>query len=168
MKPYLNEREASEYCGCSKAHFIAKWKPNLEPRKMRGILYYRAYDIDSYIKGLIEAEDTIYRRAAQYIHRNSKKRARLKEIEYDLMPDIIEDMMKVGAWRCAVTNMSFDFTPVKNGVRRPWFPSLDRIDSDKGYTRDNCRVVCIAANTAMNVWGESVLLEMAKGIYEEC
>ena len=39
--------------------------------------------------------------------------------------------------------------------------SLDRIDSSKGYTVENCRLVCTAVNLAMNEWGEDVLERIA-------
>lgn len=43
----------------------------------------------------------------------------------------------------------------------PYAPSIDRKDSTKGYTRENCRIVCAAANFAMNTWGDEVLSVMA-------
>lgn len=46
--------------------------------------------------------------------------------------------------------------------RRPLAPSIDRIDSSLGYTRQNCRIVCAAVNYAMNVWGEDVLWRLFK------
>ena len=45
-------------------------------------------------------------------------------------------------------------------------PSIDRINATKGYTKDNVRIVCLAANVAMMQWGENVLYIMAQSIYE--
>lgn len=44
---------------------------------------------------------------------------------------------------------------------RPFMPSIDRTNSAKGYTAGNCRLVCVAANFAMNEWGQGVLHKLA-------
>ena len=45
-------------------------------------------------------------------------------------------------------------------ARRPFAPSLDRIDSSGGYTRDNTRLVCQAVNFALNAFGEDIFREV--------
>lgn len=45
--------------------------------------------------------------------------------------------------------------------------SLDRIDSAKGYTYDNIRIVCWAINAAMGPWGEDVLRGIIKSWIEK-
>lgn len=45
---------------------------------------------------------------------------------------------------------------------RPFTPSFDRIDSSKGYTADNTRVVCLALNLAMNQWGEENIRRLSR------
>jgi hypothetical protein len=48
---------------------------------------------------------------------------------------------------------------------RAWnAPSLDRIDSTKGYTRENTRVVLYALNVMANTWGPERILEIASAI----
>lgn len=63
-------------------------------------------------------------------------------------------------WRCAVTSTPFTLyrEPVSN--RSPLAPSIDRIDNTKGYETGNVRLVCVAANYAMNQWGEEPLRVM--------
>lgn len=41
-------------------------------------------------------------------------------------------------------------------MRRPWAPSVDRIDSSFGYVEDNVQLVCVAANFAKGEWSENV------------
>ena len=56
--------------------------------------------------------------------------------------------------RCAVSGLEFSETQVGGGkARRPYAPSLDRIDPRRGYEPDNVRLVCAVANFAMNAWG---------------
>jgi hypothetical protein len=65
-----------------------------------------------------------------------------------------EDLMT--AWercegRCAVSGFEFSEAHVGGGrARRPYAPSLDRIDPRRGYEPDNVRLVCGVANFAMN------------------
>jgi hypothetical protein len=58
--------------------------------------------------------------------------------------------------RCAVTGVAFEF----EGKRNPFRPSLDRIDSSRGYEPGNVRLVTLAANLAMSNWGDETLLKM--------
>lgn len=49
-------------------------------------------------------------------------------------------------------------------ARRPYAPSLDRIDPGRGYEPDNVRLVCAVANFAMNAWGLEPVLHMARAM----
>jgi hypothetical protein len=64
--------------------------------------------------------------------------------------------------RCALSGLPFDLRSVGRGkARRPFAPSLDRIDSTGGYTSDNVRLVCQAVNFALNAYGEDVFQAIA-------
>lgn len=41
----------------------------------------------------------------------------------------------------------------------PWSAHIDRIDNNKGYTMDNCRIVCKIYNIAKNVWTDAIVDE---------
>ena len=79
-----------------------------------------------------------------------------------------EDLMT--AWeccegRCAVSGLEFSEVQVGGGkARRPYAPSLDRIDPRRGYEPDNVRLVCAVANFAMNAWGLEPVLDMARAM----
>jgi hypothetical protein len=67
--------------------------------------------------------------------------------------------------RCAVSGLEFSNTAVGMGrARHPFMPSLDQIEPGKGYTADNVRLVCVAANFAMNAWGLNTLIQVAQGV----
>lgn len=92
------------------------------------------------------------------------KNARTRGIEWTLDAKDLNAILVGGNWRCAVTNVKFDYKPAVDGKRRPWAPSLDRIRSGEGYVPGNVRFVCVAANLAMNEWGEDVLQKMAHSL----
>jgi hypothetical protein len=63
---------------------------------------------------------------------------------------------------CALSGLPFNLRVVGGGkARRPYAPSLDRVDAASGYTRDNVRLVCQAVNFALNAYGEDVFREIA-------
>jgi hypothetical protein len=73
-------------------------------------------------------------------------------------------LWKEGQGRCMLTGLAFRETSVGAGkARRPFAPSLDRIDSSQSYSRRNCRLVLQAVNFALNAWGDDVFLAMAEG-----
>lgn len=64
---------------------------------------------------------------------------------------------------CSVTGMSFSLVRPEGGNRRPYAPSVDRIDASRPYEPGNVRLVCVCVNYALNEWGEKVLRQMALG-----
>jgi len=68
--------------------------------------------------------------------------------------------------RCAVSGLPFSLQVVGDGqAKRPFAPSLDRIDRHRPYRRDNVRLVVSIANFAMNAWGEEPLLQLASAVH---
>lgn len=90
--------------------------------------------------------------------------ARKRGLPFELKPADIFQMMKETDFRCAVSGIPFAKRTVLGGKRDPWAPSIDRIESSHGYSFENVRVVCLAANYAMNEWGIDVLLRLARGV----
>lgn len=63
--------------------------------------------------------------------------------------------------RCEVSGMPF-YTGEDS--RHPQQPSIDRIDSSRGYEADNLRMVCLAVNYCMSHWGERVFYAIASAV----
>lgn len=99
---------------------------------------------------------------APRIASQSRKRAKRSGIEFALTTDDVILLLQRSEGRCELTGIYFDLTEA-GGNRRPWHPSLDRIDSKGGYSLDNCRIISVAANLAMNEWGEGALKALAHG-----
>ena len=66
---------------------------------------------------------------------------------------------RVKAGVCQKTGLPF---VMKKGGKSPLQPSVDRIDSNRGYTKDNCQVVCLIFNLAKNKFAEKDVYKFAK------
>jgi len=73
---------------------------------------------------------------------------------------------KIVAGACEATGIPFDLAERK-GKWNPFSPSVDRVDSSKAYTMDNCRVVCLIFNMAHNQFSDEDVLKMARGVIEK-
>lgn len=66
---------------------------------------------------------------------------------------------RLAAGKCELSGIQFDLS--RNGVKGPYAPSIDRIDSSKGYSPDNCRIILWALNAAFSHWGAEVFRKIA-------
>lgn len=82
-------------------------------------------------------------RARALLNNARKSPATVSGKEFDITVDFIADLIKAGT--CPMTGLLFDLTndhqTLTGRVKNPYAPSLDRIDSRRGYTKDNVRVV---------------------------
>jgi hypothetical protein len=79
---------------------------------------------------------------------NCRGSAKTRNITFDLR---LEDILPAVESRvCQLTGLPFDFSPNKKKGLNPYAPSVDRIDNERGYTKDNVRVVLWAVNAALN------------------
>lgn len=88
-----------------------------------------------------------------------KHRAKTKGLDFDLDIEFISEGIRNG---CPKTGLPFHLEQVEGGraTKHPMAPSVDRIDSTKGYTKDNCQVVSTFYNLAKNGWDEEVILDL--------
>jgi hypothetical protein len=96
---------------------------------------------------------------------NIKNRSKKKNWNYDIDTNFIQELFNKQGGKCAITKIPFIFNSIKNKTpnkKDPFAPSLDRIDSSKGYTKDNVRIVCIIVNYALNEFGYDVFAKMCK------
>jgi hypothetical protein len=80
--------------------------------------------------------------------------------EFALTQKDILEMLISQDYRCAVTGLVLSLEHDAAGGM-PYSPSIDRIDSGIGYTRENVRIVCLSVNYAMNKWGTHVFDKIA-------
>jgi hypothetical protein len=96
--------------------------------------------------------------------RGAAERAKKRGREFDLDIDwALAQVAKTGL-KCPMTGIPYFMKAdrAERGVH-PYAPSIDRIDCEKGYTRDNCRIVVFAFNIMLLDWGEAVFARVANG-----
>jgi hypothetical protein len=92
--------------------------------------------------------------------RNCKKSAKRRNIVFNLN---VEDLLPtVELKHCQLTGLPFDLNPPKQKTMNLYAPSVDRIDNNKGYTKDNIRVVLWAVNRAVGEDGDEAMLPILK------
>ena len=89
------------------------------------------------------------------------------EEDFDLDLPALEYLWHRQGGRCALSGLEFDDERFPSAfVKRPFAPSVDRIDTDDSHRIGNVRLVCVAVNFARGQWGDDVLREVAYGIVE--
>ncbi len=98
----------------------------------------------------------------------AKQRSKKHGLPFTLSEGDIVALIHYARGRCEVTGIPFSKYSKYNvrygSRRRPFTPSLDRIVPERGYTRDNCRLVILAVNIAMSDWGLPVLMQIARAL----
>lgn len=92
----------------------------------------------------------------------AKQRSKQKNRAFEITLDDVAALCVLSRGVCSLTGVRFTTTPEAKRMR-PFAPSLDRIDSSKGYVPGNCRLVCAAVNLAMFTWGEDAFRQIAIG-----
>ena len=92
-----------------------------------------------------------------------KKRAKRKGLEFNLTKDWVEAKLQKG--RCEATGLLFKLD--KKPFVNPYYPTIDRINSDKGYTTTNCQIVCWMFNNAKAECDEETFAYWAKHFVKE-
>lgn len=91
-----------------------------------------------------------------YIYKAAKTRAKKKGLEFtiDKSDIIIPDICPYFGQKLTVDSIGYN----------PWFPSLDRIDSSKGYIKGNVEVISTLANRMKWDATAEQLIDFAKGV----
>lgn len=98
--------------------------------------------------------------------KNTKSDAKKRNIEYALTTAWLEKKLQTGL--CEKTGLPFvlndkeDATLTQKTRKHPFSPSLDRHDSNKGYTTENTAVVCLMYNYAKNVFEEQAVEQFCR------
>lgn len=93
----------------------------------------------------------------------ARSRSKKYNLEFDIDLEFLLKKCEEQNGKCKLTNIDFTFN--LKGVQKnfnPFNPSIDRIDSTKGYTKDNIRIVCVIVNLSLNEFGEEIFKKMCQ------
>jgi len=112
------------------------------------------------------ANKDIVKHRAKTLINSAKTRAKTKELDFDLELDWVEQKLRAG--KCEATGLTFIFTLYGEGnistKTNPYAPSLDRINSNKGYTPDNVQITILAFNKFKSDMVQHSMIDIAKAI----
>jgi hypothetical protein len=101
------------------------------------------------------------------LYRQAKRGAVIRNIPFELTPDDMFRIIERAKLTCEVSGHPMSTEKGTHGKRRPFAPSLDRIDSKLGYTFENCRLVCCWINLAIAEWGDDLFWKMVETSYRK-
>lgn len=103
------------------------------------------------------------KRIASVLVSQTRSRAKRIGVACDVDVPFVQSLLDTVSY-CPYTKVCFK-TPKPDGLRmNPWAPSLDRIDSVKGYTRDNIELVSNWWNLAKHEWPAEVVQAALAGL----
>lgn len=124
-------------------------------RKARAADNNKAYE-KSFRKGYL----LTFEGKASKLLASAKHRAQAKGREFDLDLDWVKD--NLSEEKCQATGVSFVYEVPNEQRHGDFSPSVDRVDNTRGYTKDNCQIVCLMYNRAKSEGTLDNVLMMAK------
>lgn len=96
---------------------------------------------------------------------SAKRRSVAKGRDFHMTQEMLDSLWERQAGKCAVTGIPLvveNDTASHDNCRNPFGPSVDRIDTTRGYELDNIRLTTTIANLALGNWGEEPLRKFAE------
>ena len=113
-------------------------------------------------KALLRVNDPVKARARE-AYSDARKRAIRQRMPFDLTGPFVLQLMREAI---VCPYFGWTLTYAASGKART-LASLDRVDSSKGYTKDNVRVVCYLANLMKSSATEGELIDFANGVLRQ-
>lgn len=99
------------------------------------------------------------------LYRRTQLNAAKRGIAFILQPHEFDQVIGRARGRCELTGIKFATGVIAGAYRRPFLPSLDRINAGGAYELANVRLVCCAVNAALSDWGLDVFERLATAYY---
>lgn len=138
----------------NRAKIRIREKLKRERKKAENPEFYKNYTAQYHLRRKTDARAV----AVSCMYR-MQKRAFEKGWTFDLSEHLEELVERVGRWRCELSGVPLEVHVAKKKINSL---SIDRIDSMKGYTIDNVRVVAWGLNAAFSDWGEAETVRLMR------
>lgn len=150
---YVEIRQIGNYDAYAKRkNYTVNWQ-----RQYRKTVKAKTYDC-SYRKAL---KQTFNGRVSSMLT-SSKFRAKKKSLPHDLDTKWLRE--KLLPMKCEATGIELSLQHDNSVTHAAFAPSIDRIDNSLGYTKENCRIVCVLYNKAKSDYSSEMVLKMARGL----
>lgn len=126
----------------------------------RRIQYQRKWYVANK-KRIAEQRATPEYRARTLFH-DARRRAKKAGLPITIDADWILERLDRGC--CEASNLPFSFDSSGFKHQNPLSPTVDRIDPDRGYTKDNSQVVVCMLNLAKGSWGFGAVVALAHAL----
>ncbi len=103
----------------------------------------------------------LYKKSIQ-LYGSIKVRSKKNNLEFDLTKDWLLNRILNP---CPMTGITYVLSKgLGSNVRLPYAPSIDRIDPSRGYTKENCRMVCWWYNITKYTYTDEEVLELCRKV----
>jgi hypothetical protein len=157
-----------EYGKKNRDYFIKKNKDNYQNNLKENPDYNQQRylnDKEKFLERRLEYSKTLKGKLKTLLT-SAKGRSKSKRADFDLDFNFLLDMYKKQGGKCALTGLDFTFVAGHNkdtrGKYNPFNISLDKIDANKGYIKDNVRLVLVVVNISLNSFGDDVFDMISK------
>lgn len=148
-KAILNKTVICVTCDKAKANFkqctkCKQVKPNSEYRCYKGTKFRPRCRVCENKRRKYNEQDALFKDPTRILYKGCKDRARQKGLDFDLTRAYLHDLYQPN---CPVLGVPLSRA---EGRAADASPSLDRIDSTKGYVQGNVRIISWRANKLKN------------------
>jgi hypothetical protein len=137
---YYRKKYAEDSTGSKKAQ--KKWNEKNRESRLKYFKGYREENLEKFMRSRLIC--------------GARERSKKKNLDFNIDYEWIDEQLSK---KCPRTG--WDFVYEANSPRKP---SIDRIDSSKGYTKDNCQLVCVIYNYAKNMWTDKDVILLAEAL----
>ena len=95
------------------------------------------------------------------LYKRSKNNARNLKLEYTLDKPFIKELLESQKYKCKYSGINFE----NNFHNKLTYPTIDRINSSKGYTKDNVCICTLIVNIMKNTLDISEFKDLVSKIY---
>lgn len=169
-KKYKYDDNATYTCGCGETELLNFYPTNKVRCKQciinRASGRYANDSEESRLEYIRKNRDRINQKLLSYRVSSAKHRALRMDIEFDITVSDIEKMLDKQEGKCFYTGFEMD---IRNEKAEPRVAnrktiSIDRIDSEGGYTVDNIVLVCAIVNSMKSSMTQEEFLNIIHAI----